>query len=151
MDSSIDSVTDGLFLFVFILNGSNLLSIYLDWNKRRNGIVGSLLLLLWLLLLLLLHGLSHVHRHSHLGLRHLLIHHLLLLRNWHLHIVIVLVHSLLLVHVASASTTTLSSLILIISIVVILTLHIVILVLVIVIVTTHIRYKIVQSHGEWVT
>mmetsp|Transcript_50688 Transcript_50688/g.69510 ORF Transcript_50688/g.69510 Transcript_50688/m.69510 type:complete len:227 (-) Transcript_50688:314-994(-) len=145
LDSSIDSVAHSLFLFVFILDSKDLLEVNLDRSKRRSSVVRSLLLLHRLL--------RHVHGHCHLGLRHFLAHHLLLLRNLHLHIVMVLVHSLLLVHVASATATaTLSSTVLIVSIVVILsilTLHVVILVLVVVI-TTHVWNKIVKSHSEWV-
>jgi len=151
LDSSIDGVTDSLLLLTFVLDSNDLLDISLDRHKVLNRVSRSLLLLLLLNRLLLLHGLGSVH--GHLSRRHLLlVHHLLLLRNGHRHIVIVLVHSLLLVHVASATATaTLSTTILIASIVVILSLHIVILVLVVEIVTTHIRNKIIKGHGKWIT
>lgn len=121
LNASKDSVSDGLFLFVLVLNCENCWNISLDGSQLRLSRCHVLELLLLLLLLWL-----HLHWHS-IGntLRSLV------------------VRTLLLVHVASTTSTSLSSLTLVASVVL---LHVVVLIILIKVTLRHQSFT--ESHGE---
>lgn len=119
LNASKDGVSDGLFLFVLVLNCENCRNISLDGSQlrlRSRHILELLLLLLWL----------HLHWHS-VGntLRSLVI------------------NTLLLVHVASTTSTSLSSLTLVASVAL---LHVVVLIMLIKVTLRHQNFS--KSHGE---
>mmetsp|Transcript_27417 Transcript_27417/g.19790 ORF Transcript_27417/g.19790 Transcript_27417/m.19790 type:complete len:259 (-) Transcript_27417:595-1371(-) len=124
LDASEDGITDGLFLFVLVLNCSNCCNISLDRCKLRLWRENLLLHLLRLLLLLLL--LLHWHWHS-VGT---------ILRS-------LVINTLLLVHVASTTSTTLSSLTLVASVIM---LHVVVLIMLVEVTLWHQGFS--KSHGE---